>query len=254
MQSWQRTIHSVCFCSLMIGLTGCAAWTKQQRPEESLSRTMGNLSASSLSDNNSTAQPNTKQAQIELLMVFAQQDEQRHDYAAAVKKYQDILKLESNLTASHRIAVAWAHLGEHAQADKAMGDCLKAAPDNPEILADAAYLQYLQNHLDEAEKLSRRGLTLDPNLPRLHNNLGLILAQRNLPEAALQEFQLAGCSPQQAFANVGHAYALAGQFDKAQPYLQQASVGPSPDARAAKTQAIIAGRGAVVPASSYSTK
>jgi hypothetical protein len=73
---------------------------------------------------------------------------------------------------------------------------------NPELICDFGYSQFLKGNLVSAEQLCRRALNLNPNLQRAHNNLGLILAQTGKPEAAIQQFQMAGCDMTQAQQNL----------------------------------------------------
>lgn len=234
---------------LIPNLTGCGLWKDRTEPASQL----GSLPLGTGSSRDE-AGPDPRGAKSDLLLAMARNDEQRGNYLAAARKYRELLAEERHPVAVHRLAINSIRLGEPDKADALFAECLTADPTNAELLADAAYWKYLQGEFGASEELARRGLEQDPYLPRLHNNLGLVLANRGDAEGALRAFQSAGCSRQQALANLGHAMLSAGNQDQAQEYLSQASQGTNPDPHASRTIAKLAQRPEVVRTSGHSTR
>jgi tetratricopeptide (TPR) repeat protein len=234
---------------LVPSLAGCGLWKDRTEPATQLgSLPLGGNTASN------DPRPDPRGAKSDLLLAMARNEEQQGHYLAAAKKYRELLAEEWHPVAARRLAINSIRLGEPAKADSLFAECLNADPTNADLLADAAYWKYLQGEFDASEELARRGLEQDPYLARLHNNLGLVLANRGDTEGSIKAFQSAGCSRQQATANLGHAMLSAGNRDQAKEYLSQASQGSSPDPKASRTIAKLAQRPEVVRTSGHSTK
>lgn len=231
---------------LVTNLTGCGLWKGHTEPANQL----GSLSLGASSE----MRPDPQGAKNDLMLAMARNEEQQGHYLAAAKKYREMLADEWHPVAARRLAINSIRLGEPDKADSLFAECLNADPTNAELLADAAYWKYLQDEFDASEELVRRGLEQDPYLARLHNNLGIVLANRGDTEGAIKAFQSAGCSRQQALANLGHAMLTAGKPDQAKEYLSQASQGSTPDPKASRTLAKLAGRSEVALTSGHSTK
>ena len=149
--------------------------------------------------------PNPEQAKIDLLMAMAKNDQRRGNHAAAAKKYQEVLNTIPLPEAYHRLAIVSVRLGVSAKAEELFAQAIRMSPDHAELLADAAYFEYLRGDLVKAEQYARRGLKRDAYLARLHNNLGLILAAQGKDQEAVTEFRLSGIDQTAALANLDHA-------------------------------------------------
>ncbi len=190
----------------------------------------------------------SKQTQIDLLMAVGENHESHGNFAAAAKSYEEAMKKEKTLAATHRLALVKFKLGDHERAWELLDKAMKQAPNDAELLADVGYLKYLTGDYIEAEQLTRRGLSIDSNCARLHNNLGLIYVELDRAELAVEEFQLAGCSPSQAHSNVGHAYLTSKQTEKAEHYLQIAAMSEQPCPKAAVSLRQVASKRNEIPA------
>lgn len=149
--------------------------------------------------------PNPEQAKIDLLMAMAKNDQRRGNHAAAAKKYQEVLNTVPLPEAYHRLAIVSVRLGDSAKAEQLFAQAIRMSPDHAELLADAAYFEYLRGDLAKAEQYARQGLKRDAYLARLHTNLGLILAAQGKDQAAVTEFRLSGIDQTAALANLDHA-------------------------------------------------
>ncbi|MFM2000890.1 MAG: hypothetical protein RI963_316 [Planctomycetota bacterium] len=149
--------------------------------------------------------PNPEQAKIDLLMAMAKNDQRRGNHAAAAKKYQEVLNTVPLPEAYHRLAIVSVRLGDSAKAEQLFAQAIRMNPEHAELLADAAYFEYLRGDLAKAEQYARQGLERDAYLARLHNNLGLILAAQGKDQAAVTEFRLSGIDQTAALANLDHA-------------------------------------------------
>ena len=186
-------------------LSGCGLWRKTENPLDQIG-----LPGQPITRVANETKPNSRQAKIDLLLALAQNDEKDGQHLAAAKKYQEVLEIERHPRAVHRSAILALRLEDANKAESLFAESLAADPNNVELLADLAYWKYLQGQLDEAEGFVRRALTKDPYSPRARNHLGLILAQQGKTDAAIREFELAGCDRSQALSNARHAVASAG--------------------------------------------
>ncbi len=189
-----------------------------------------------------------KQTQIDLLMAVAENHESHGNFVAAAKSYEEANKKGKSIEATHRLALVKFKMGDHEKAWELLNKCLKQAPNDAELLADVGYLKYLTGDYIEADHLTRRGLSIDSSLARLHNNLGLIYVELDRPEQAVEEFRLAGCSPSQAYSNVGNAYMTSRQIDKAEHYLQIAANCEQPCPKAMESLRQVAVKRNTIPA------
>jgi Tfp pilus assembly protein PilF len=189
----------------------------------------------------------SKQTQIDLLMAVAENHESHGNFAAAAKSYEEAMKKDKSLAAMHRLALVKFKLGDHERAWELLNKAMKQAPNDAELLADVGYLKYLTGDYVEAEHITRRGLSIDSSCARLHNNLGLIYVELDRPEHAVEEFQLAGCSPSQAHSNVGHAYLTSQRTEKAEQYLQIATMCEQPCPKAAASLRQVASKRNAIP-------
>lgn len=176
-----------------------------------------------------------KNAQIDMFLALAENHERHGDLAAAAKAYTQVLAMEDNLQANHRLALISFKLGDSERAWELLDKCLKIAPRDAELFADIGYLRYIDGDLEKAGEYTRKGLKIDSRSARLHNNLGVILVGLDRTDEALEEFALAGCSGPQAYSNLGHAYFVSDQIEKGEYYLKVAATSPKPCVKAAAT-------------------
>jgi predicted O-linked N-acetylglucosamine transferase (SPINDLY family)/glycosyltransferase involved in cell wall biosynthesis len=97
-------------------------------------------------------------------------------------------------------------------------------PGVPEVLAAAAR-HYQSGQLDLAVDCLRTALSLEPDLPEVHNNLGIVLArQGKLAEASASFQEAVRCKPDFADAhnNLGNALRTQGTLEAAVAHLRQA--------------------------------
>jgi hypothetical protein len=83
-----------------------------------------------------------------------------------------------HLQAMNAAAVALAHAGDHAEAERLLKSVLEMHPDHPEALLNLANLCASMKRWDEAEALLRRCLELDPNDPAARANLKRLLKSK----------------------------------------------------------------------------
>lgn len=181
--------------------------------------------------------PNTKQAQIDFLVVAAEQCEANQDYRTAMSKYKEILAVDKkNAMAHHRLALVAIHLSANQQAAEHFEEALKLAPRDEDVAADVAYWRYLNGDDTGAMKEVERGLGIHPQSARLHGIKGLLHSRNQEIDLAIHEYQLAGCTKEQAMANLGHVVLMEGNVQAASYWIQKATEGPGASAAAIKTQ------------------
>ena len=177
--------------------------------------------------------PQAKQ-QADMKMTFGQMQESQGATDAAVKCYEEALKLDPKRTDAHwRLATLLDRQGQGQQSDEHFRKAIAKDSKNANIKADYGYSLYLRGLADDAEKQLRAALKTDPNNRRAHNNLGLVLAAQRLPDEALKEFRKAGCNNAEAHANLGFALALQGNIVQAEESYQTA-LAADPNLRSAQ--------------------
>jgi len=181
--------------------------------------------------------PNTKQAQIDFLVVAAEQSEANQDYRTAMSKYKEILAIDKkNAMAHHRLALVAIHLSANQQAAEHFEEALKLAPRDEDVAADVAYWRYLNGDDIGAMKEVERGLGIHPQSARLHGIKGLLHSRSQEIDLAIHEYQLAGCTKEQAMANLGHVVLMEGNVQAASYWIQKATEGPGASTTALRTQ------------------
>jgi Tfp pilus assembly protein PilF len=187
--------------------------------------------------NREDSKPNTKQAQIDFLVVAAEQYEAIEDYRSAMNKYKEVLKLDkNNPIAHHRLALVAIHLSANQQAEDHFREAIKWAPHDEDVCADFAYWKYLNGVDKEAMDEVLHGLADHPDSARLHGIKGLLHSRNQEIDLAIREYQLAGCSTEQAMANLGHIVLMDGNTQTAAYWINKAAEGPSASTAAVKTQ------------------
>jgi Flp pilus assembly protein TadD/YHS domain-containing protein len=145
------------------------------------------------------------------------------DYAAAVKHdaagqlqeardaYQRVLRRQPRrVDVLHRLAVVCTRLADYDAARRYFERALSHAPDNPSLLADFGYSQYLAGDRVRAEELLRQAVQLAPDDERAANNLAIVLGMTARYDESLSLFQRFN-SPAKAWINLGQLHRARGE-------------------------------------------
>src|SRR5262249_5894362 len=137
----------------------------------------------------------------------------------ALQQYEKILAAEpGNPIAMRRLCVLYDRRGAFEKAEPLYKKLAALHPKDADLIADWGYSCYLRagkENWAEAEKKLRRALELNPGLARAHNNLGMVLGQRERYDDALREFRVAGLSEAQAHCNLAFVYWTKYRLDEA---------------------------------------
>lgn len=231
-----KSVGTYLIFGIMLGTlstTGCSL-PGRGKVLPGITETVGGVSSHS-------AEPNMAQGRVALLLAMAQSSEQQGDTAKAIGTYRDVLQLEENAIALHRLAVLHDQQGESSEAQQYFRRALKQNPNVAELHADFGYSCYLSGNSQEAEAELRQSIQQSPTLARAHNNLGLVLARTGRYEESLECFRLAGCGQSDAFSNLGFACLLEARWDDARQHFQSALSLPSPPASANRGLQILQG-------------
>jgi Flp pilus assembly protein TadD len=141
--------------------------------------------------------------------------ERRGQPAQAESLYKTAIERYPNKVGPyHRLGVMRAQQRRFREADEYFAKALAIAPNDPVLLGDAGYCQYLQHNLDQAEQLLRRAVDANPRDPLNGNNLAIVLAEKGAYDEALVVFKRVG-SESQAYANLAFIYSQQGHVDRA---------------------------------------
>ncbi|MFM8570464.1 MAG: tetratricopeptide repeat protein [Pirellula sp.] len=227
---------SVLLLVLTILVSGCSSLT----PWNFRSSMKPKASSKEKSSSLFSSKPNTRQAQLDLAIVAAEQHEAKQEYREAMKKYQEVLELDKkNSLAHHRIALLACRISATKQAQEHFESALRLAPKDTDLLADYAYWLYLSNQTAQATEMVEKGLKLSPESERLHGIHGLLFTRDRKMEQAVQSFVQSGCTAQQAWANVGHVLILEGDVQAASYWIEHAAQGEGGSATAKRTQEVL---------------
>lgn len=140
----------------------------------------------------------------------------------AISAYKQALEKIEDPEILHRVALLCQVHDQEADARRYFERCLKLDPANPELLADAGYRAYLAGDLDVARTHYQAAVAVAPDSPRVLSNYAILMHARGDNERALELFERAGCSRQEALANVGELYRMDRDDEQADQYLQLA--------------------------------
>ena len=113
--------------------------------------------------------------------------------------------------ALHRLGNLYDKQGLNEKATPNYLEAIQRGKDTPEIHCDLGYNYYLRRRFDEAERHLTLALSLRPDFPRAHNNLGMLLAQTGRRDKSLSYFARAGLSESDARLNIAVALLTAEQ-------------------------------------------
>ncbi len=215
---------------------GCSTW----KPWNSTASSKVKLAEKEKPVNLFDSKPNTRQAQIDLAIVSAEQHEAKQELREAMKKYQDVLELDKkNALAHHRIALIACQLSANKQAQEHFEAALKLAPKDTDLAADYAYWLYLNGQDDQALAITNEGLRRKPDSERFHGIHGLLQARAHQFEPAVNSFTRSGCTTQQAWANIGHVLLMEGDIQAASYWIEHAAQGDQGSVVAKRTQNVL---------------
>lgn len=222
--------------ALLAPCSGCASWKSWSLTPSTKVKSVDNEKHTSLFD----SKPNTRQAQIDLAFVAAEQHEAKQELREALNKYQEVLELDKkNAVAHHRIALISCSLSANKQAQLHFESALKLAPKDNDLTADYAYWLYLNDQNDQARQVTDDGLRRNPDFERLHGIKGLLQARDHQFEPAVNSFVLSGCTTQQAWGNIGHVLLLEGDVQAASYWIEHAAQGDQGSTVAKRTQNVL---------------
>ncbi len=219
-----------------ISMSGCSSWKALSLNSDSKSKVTSLDKPSSLFD----SKPNTRQAQLDLAIVAAEQHEAKEEYREAMKTYQSVLELDKkNSLAHHRLALLACRMSASKQAQEHFEAALRLTPKNTDLIADYAYWYYLNKQDSNATELVDQGLKREPQSERLHGIKGLLLTREHQWEPAVDSFVKSGCTTQQAWANIGHVLLLEGDVQAASYWIEHAAQGEQGSLVAKKTHNVL---------------
>ena len=99
---------------------------------------------------------------------------------------------------------------------------LSQAKDDPEILCDLGYCQYLLRNFEAAEATLNEAIRVSPKLRRAHMNLGMVFARTGRADMALRAFASAGCTEAHAHNNLAYVLTTEEQWQPAMNEYQRA--------------------------------
>ena len=217
-------------------VSGCSSWRSWQAYPDSKSK----ASIAPKPQGLFGAKPDTRQAQIDLLIASAEQAEAKREDPEAMKKYQEVLAMDrKNAMAHHRLALISIRLSASEQAKKHFETALELSPSDDSILADYAYWHYLSGRNQDAMHWVDQGLKKSPHFQRYHNIKGLAQARERQFEPAVASFLASGCNQQEAWANIGHVLLLDGDVQSAEYWIGHAAQSDQGSQVAKKTHKVI---------------
>jgi tetratricopeptide (TPR) repeat protein len=140
------------------------------------------------------------------------------EFAKAEAQLTQALRLEPNPQVSRARAYVRYSLRKYAEALVDIDECLRAEPENPEMICDRGLLLQALNRPDEAEKDYGRALDRRPKMARALNNRGTLRAARRDFEGATADFEQAifdNPLSSDAYVNLGTVLVSQGKFDRA---------------------------------------
>jgi Flp pilus assembly protein TadD len=148
--------------------------------------------------------------------------ERRGEYARAAEQYRKALEIAPHLTSTrNRLGVTLNKLGQHPEATAEFRLAIEAQPGQPFLWNNLGFSLYLEGDYDEAAKVLERTVELDPSFRRARMNYGVVLAQLERYDEALEQFGEAGPLGDAHF-NLGVVQAQKGAYVAAASSFEQA--------------------------------
>ena len=122
----------------------------------------------------------------------------------------------------HLLALVREKLGEGASAERLLLQAAELSPSNAEILCDLGYWYSVRENSAAARTYYEQALALQPDFPRAHNNLGMLVARDGDEQSALRNFSAAGLSLAEARTNLGFVNMKQQRWSGARTQLQLA--------------------------------
>ena len=239
-----RVVSKVVIIAMLVSMAGCATWkpwqglTKNRLQAGSREKPVEKVAV--MGSGVGGAKPNTRQAQIDLAIAAAERHEANQEYREAIKRYQEVLVLDKkSAVAHHRLALISSRLSATKQAQEHFEEARRLSPKEDDILADYAYWNYLNAQDLHANELVDEGLHRSPSYERFHGIKGLLLAREKQWEGAVESFVRSGCTPQQAWANIGPVVLLEGDVQSASYWIEHAAQGDQGSAAAKRPQKVL---------------
>lgn len=123
----------------------------------------------------------------------------------------------------HRLAILHDKTGQAKLAEALYERAIVLDDKNAEILCDYGYSRFLVGDLDRSEELLRQSISMQPDLARAHNNLGLVYACHERYNDAKNAFAQAGCNREDAVRNLNYAVMWQQNPEEAERHLEMAA-------------------------------
>lgn len=120
------------------------------------------------------------------------------------------------------LGILYTYKGEHQKSAENYLKALTIEKRNPMLLNNLGLAYAMAGEYEKAARTFRHGLERDSEYSsKIHNNLGVVLARMGKYDEALEEFRLGG-EEAQAINNLGCAYMMKGDMQKASAYFEKA--------------------------------
>ena len=146
--------------------------------------------------------PNDSRASLGIARVW----DRWGDYALAYQHAERAVLLDpTSAEALEALGRVHLHRNQIDQALSAFLSAIEIKPDSASLLSNTGYLYLKRGDLSHARGYLERAVAADGSLVEARNNLGMVLARMDEPNAALTQF-MAVNEPAAAFNNLGVAY------------------------------------------------
>ncbi len=153
------------------------------------------------------------------------------DRAAAI--YQDVVeKQPDNVEGRRRLGIMAARRGSFDEAEKHFEAALAVEPENAAILNDYGYACFLEDRLEQAERLLLSATKLDSQLQSAWSNLALIYGQQNRFDECRKAFQRACDDAASLHCNMGYVFSQNNRLEDAAKEFKEALLA-NPECKAA---------------------
>lgn len=166
--------------------------------------------------------PDNLEVYIYLAQLYYSQDK----YSKAIEQFKRILTLQpQNVAARYFLGTAHLDVGDRTQARECFRKVLAVNPDHDGALNSLAYMHSEDGKdLDEALKMARKAVSLDPSNGAYYDTLGWVLHKRGMNAEALIALHKAESYVQDPiiYEHMGDVYQAAGEFILARKFWRKA--------------------------------